>query len=41
MTIEEILTGEKEEIEYKADIPPKSEKYMRTSRLSWMGYLMV
>ncbi len=30
MTIEEILTGEKEEIEYKADIPPKSEKYMRT-----------
>lgn len=25
MTIEEILTGEKENIEYKVDISPKSE----------------
>ena len=30
MTIEEILTGEKENIEYKVDISPKSETYMRT-----------
>lgn len=30
MTIEEILTGESIDIEYKVDIPPKSEKYMRT-----------
>lgn len=30
MTIEEILTGEKDNVEYKVDIPPKSETYMRT-----------
>ena len=30
MTIEEILTGEKENIEFKETIPPKSETYMRT-----------
>ena len=30
MTIEEILTGEKENIEFKENIPPKSETYMRT-----------
>ena len=30
MTIDEILTGEKENIEYKVDISPKSETYMRT-----------
>lgn len=30
MTIEEILNGEKDNIEYKVDIPPKSENYMRT-----------
>ncbi len=30
MTVEEILTGEKSEIEYKEDIPAKSENYMRT-----------
>lgn len=30
MTVEEILTGEKDKIEYKVDIPPKSENYMRT-----------
>ncbi|MCD7817828.1 MAG: ATP-binding protein, partial [Lachnospiraceae bacterium] len=30
MTIEEILTGEKDNVEYKVDIPPKSENYMRT-----------
>ncbi|MCC8045029.1 MAG: putative DNA binding domain-containing protein [Clostridiales bacterium] len=30
MTVEEILTGEKDNIEYKVDIPPKSETYMRT-----------
>lgn len=30
MTIAEILTGEKENIEFKETIPPKSENYMRT-----------
>lgn len=30
MTIEEIKTGEKENVEYKIDVPSKSEKYMRT-----------
>ena len=30
MTIEEILSGEKDDIEYKVDIPSKSENYMRT-----------
>lgn len=30
MTIEEILTGEKDNIEYKVNIPSKSENYMRT-----------
>lgn len=30
MTAEEISKGENDNIEYKADIPPKSENYMRT-----------
>ena len=30
MTIEEIMKGERENIEYKIDIPTKSENYMRT-----------
>ena len=30
MTIEEILKGEKDNIEYKVDIPSKTENYMRT-----------
>ena len=30
MTIAEILTGEKDNTEYKVDIPSKSENYMRT-----------
>lgn len=30
MTIEEIFSGESENIEYKEQIPPKSEKYMKT-----------
>ena len=30
MAIEEILKGEKDNIEYKVDIPSKSENYMRT-----------
>ena len=30
MTMEEILKGESENLEFKVDIPSKSEKYMRT-----------
>ena len=30
MTMEEILKGESENLEFKVDIPTKSEKYMRT-----------
>lgn len=30
MTIEEILLGETKDIEFKEDIPPKSERYMKT-----------
>ncbi|MCC8162520.1 MAG: putative DNA binding domain-containing protein [Lachnospiraceae bacterium] len=30
MTIEEIKTGEKDNVEYKVDVPSKSEQYMRT-----------
>lgn len=31
MTVKEMLTGEKNDIEYKEDIPPKSEKYVKTA----------
>ena len=30
MTAEEIFAGESENIEFKSEIPPKSEKYMKT-----------
>lgn len=30
ITVDEILNGEKDDIEYKVDIPSKSENYMRT-----------
>lgn len=30
MTIENIFSGESENVEFKEDIPPKSEKYMKT-----------
>ncbi len=30
MTAEEIFAGESDNIEFKGEIPPKSEKYMKT-----------
>lgn len=30
MTIEEIFAGESDNLEFKEDIPAKSEKYMKT-----------
>ncbi|MEG0959976.1 MAG: ATP-binding protein [Erysipelotrichaceae bacterium] len=30
MTAEEIFAGETDNVEFKVDIPPKSEKYMKT-----------
>ena len=31
MTAEEIFAGESENVEFKSEIPAKSEKYMRTA----------